>query len=440
MAAPDLLGAPQDLEISAEVPVTPLGEGKALVLISFGTFGAMSIWFVASAILTPLKEEWQISDVQASFLTSVVNLGFCIGCFCSALLNLADVVPPPKLMAVGGSLAAAANSCLLLVHGLSGALLARFVVGLGLALVYPPSVKLISTWFAADRRSSAIGVMFAFFCLGSAFPQLLYSLAEEFSWRGVVAVSSVLGLLAVLMIYAMVEIGPFAFPSSNFNARKVLSIFQNRHVTLSILAYCGHQWELFCVWAWASEFFEHIWNMSHQSAHIWAFIIISLGGPGSWLGGKLGDRFGRSTAAMIMVTTSGFCTLVLGLLDDYWPFGVWISICVLWGLTALADSPNYSTLVTIHAEQSLGKHVAVYFLASSSKDLSKGLACPRSSVGTALTVQLFCGYLATILALYLVPRLSADWSWRWSLTSLSVGPCLSVLALMALNPKPQNEI
>jgi predicted MFS family arabinose efflux permease len=53
-------------------------------------------------------------------------------------------------------------------------------------------------------------------------------------------------------------------------------------------------------------------------------------------------------------------------------------------------------------------------------------------------VQLFCGYLATILALWLVPMLSAAWSWRWSLASLSLGPALSVLALLLLRPRAKD--
>ena len=416
---PQMLGAGSSSELGVTPAETDLMTSvpeasrqlKALLLISSGVLGALSIWFVASAVLQPLKAEWGFSDVEGSFLTSVVNLGFCIGCFLSALLNTADVFSSPTLIFVGGATAAAANAGLVLVEGLWGALLVRFLVGLGLSLVYPPSVKLLSTWYSADKRGAAIGVMFAFFCIGSAFPQLLLVLAEGYSWRVVVGISSALGALASSAIYAFVETGPFPFPSTKFDASKALGIFQNRNVALSILAYCGHQWELFCVWAWCAEFFEHIWGMGHQAAHAWAFVIISMGGPGSWLGGSLGDRYGRATSALLMVTISGLCTLTLGVLDDHWPFVIWICICLVWGLTALADSPNYSALITIHAEQ--------------------------SSVGTAVTVQLFCGYLATVAALWLVPLLSAEWSWRWSLTSLSMGPLLSVLALLTLQPRHQ---
>ena len=89
------------------------------------------------------------------------------GCFFSALLNLADVFSAPALILVGGLSAAVANASLLLVRGFWGALLMRCLVGLGLSLVYPPSVKLLSTWYSADKRSAAMGFMFSFFCIGT---------------------------------------------------------------------------------------------------------------------------------------------------------------------------------------------------------------------------------------------------------------------------------
>ncbi|CAK0906989.1 unnamed protein product [Prorocentrum cordatum] len=223
--------------------------------------------------------------------------------------------------------------------------------------------------------------MFSFFCMGSAFPQLLYGLAEGFSWRAVVVSTSGLAVVSGIAVYSFVGIGPFPFPSSQFDVQKLLGVCRNRNVMLSIAAYCGHQWELFCVWAWCAQFLENIHDLSHTSAHVWAFVIISMGGPGSWLGGRLGDRYGRVRTALVMVAVSGACTLVLGLLDDLWPFPVWIAICVVWGLTSLADSPNYSALVTISADQ--------------------------QSVGTAVTFQLFCGYFITIR-----PSCPSGWSPR----------------------------
>ena len=55
-------------------------------------------------------------------------------------------------------------------------------------------------------------------------------------------------------------------------------------------------------------------------------------------------------------------------------------------------------------------------------------------------MQLFCGYLATVWALWLVPLLSATWSWRWSLASLSLGPALSVLALLLLRKEDVEDV
>ena len=46
----------------------------------------------------------------------------------------------------------------------------RCVAGVGIALVYPPSVKLLATWYPLNRRGGAIAVLFTFFTLGSKSP------------------------------------------------------------------------------------------------------------------------------------------------------------------------------------------------------------------------------------------------------------------------------
>eukprot|EP00971_Amphidinium_carterae_P032380 637832-Amphidinium_carterae.1 len=62
----------------------------ALALISAGIFSSLSIWFSASAVLPALKQEFGITDSEGSFLTSMVNVGFCLGCTTSAVVNLPD--------------------------------------------------------------------------------------------------------------------------------------------------------------------------------------------------------------------------------------------------------------------------------------------------------------------------------------------------------------
>eukprot|EP00971_Amphidinium_carterae_P049859 982753-Amphidinium_carterae.1 len=110
-------------------------------------------------------------------------------------------------------------------------------------------------------------------------------------------------------------------------------------------------WELFCVWAWVATFLRSIWKLSAESTPWMAFVVISMGGPGSWLGGMLGDRYGRIRVAAVSLSISGSCIACLGVLAHEGPLPIRIFLFVLWGLTGLADSPQFSAMVVLHADQ-----------------------------------------------------------------------------------------
>mmetsp|Transcript_63560 Transcript_63560/g.151599 ORF Transcript_63560/g.151599 Transcript_63560/m.151599 type:complete len:452 (-) Transcript_63560:135-1490(-) len=381
---------------------------RSLALISAGVFSSLSIWFSASAVLASMKQEWEISDAEGSFLTSMVNVGFCVGCLVSAVVNLPDFVSGPVLICCGSISAAISNSCMLLVGGFLGALVCRLFVGVSLSLVYPPGVKLLSTWFSAQERGNAIGVMFGAFCLGSAFPQLLNGIVSHGDWRPVIIVTSIAATASGILVRCFVPLGPYSFPTagSRLSVAQCGGVLGNPRVLLAIVAYCGHMWELFCVWAWVATFLETIWKMSGDSTPWVAFAVISMGGPGSWCGGMLGDRYGRIRVAITSLLVSGSCIACLGLLAHEGPLAIRVVLFLIWGLTGLADSPQFSAIITISADQRY--------------------------VGTAVTVQLLCGYLITILALWLVPRAASGISWRWSFFSLAAGPVVGLLALILM--------
>jgi len=390
----------------------------ALATICLGIFSALSIWFSASAVLAPMTEKWGITDAQGSFLTSMVNVGFCVGCLASAISSLPDFIPSPVLILIGSEGAAAANACLCLVEGFGGALACRFLVGVCLSLVYPPGVKLLSTWFDAQERGRAIGIMFGAFCLGSASPQLLSGAlmsSSALDWRVIVLSTSGVAAVSGVLIYLFVEVGPFPFPSSTgrFSMSHCTLALKDSRVRLAIVAYCGHMWELFCVWAWIAKFLQSSWHLRLATAPLVAFAVISMGWPGSWCGGVLGDRFGRVRVAAASLATSGLCIATLGLLSHEGPLFIRMLLFVVWGLTGLSDSPQYSAIVTLYADQRY--------------------------VGIAVTLQMLCGYLVTVLALWVVPRIATEISWRWSFFSLSAGPVVSLFALSCMRRPAESD-
>jgi nitrate/nitrite transporter NarK len=83
---------------------------RQLLIIAATLVLAMSSWFSTAAVAGELRDSWNLSRLQASWLTIVVQLGFVGGAVISSLTNLADRVAPRRLILMGALGAAAANA------------------------------------------------------------------------------------------------------------------------------------------------------------------------------------------------------------------------------------------------------------------------------------------------------------------------------------------
>jgi len=135
----------------------------------------MSLWFAASAVAPQLSALWKLDPAQASWLTTIVQLGFVTGTALTAALNLADILPSRVLFASSALAGAAANAALLSAGGFHAALVLRFLTGVCLAGVYPPAMKMIATWFRS-QRGLAIGTVVGALTIGKATPYLVHAI------------------------------------------------------------------------------------------------------------------------------------------------------------------------------------------------------------------------------------------------------------------------
>ncbi|MBT7502048.1 MAG: MFS transporter, partial [Gemmatimonadales bacterium] len=140
---------------------------RMLGLVSAGMLLSLSAWMTATAVGPELQLRWGLSSTQVGWLTTVVQLGFVIGTAAGALFNLADIVSNRAYFTISAALAASANAALLVVPSYEAALAARFATGIFLAGVYPPGMKMISTWFRS-ARGFAIGTVVGALTVGKA--------------------------------------------------------------------------------------------------------------------------------------------------------------------------------------------------------------------------------------------------------------------------------
>jgi MFS family permease len=377
------------------------GRGRALGVLVVALVLSMTTWFSASAVVPQLREEWALSNTATAWLTIAVQVGFVAGALVSSALNLADLVPARVLILAACVGAAAANLLVTAAHGPEAAIPLRFATGFFLAGVYPPALKLISTWFRT-ARGTALGSAVGALTLGSAAPHFVNGLGG-LDWQAVIVATSLLTLAGGLIALPIGE-GPHAFPRAGFDLRQVGKVFRNRGVRLASLGYFGHMWELYAMWAWFLIFFRTTVGDGRGAAYA-TFGVIGIGALGCYAGGVLGDRIGRAQSAAVMMAASGLCALVIGFLVDA-PGWLVLAVGLVWGFTVVADSAQFSTLVTEHADQAY--------------------------VGTALALQMAIGFGLTVVTIWLIPFLEDGVGWRYAFAFLAPGPALGIVAMVRL--------
>jgi MFS family permease len=376
--------------------------GQVLALLSAAELLGMSAWFSASALGPQLREAWALDPAQVGWLTTIVQLGFVAGTALGALLNLADIVPLRFYFAAAALAAAASNAALLFAGSFAPALVTRFAVGFFLAGVYPPAMKMIATWYK-DGRGFAIGTIVGALTVGKATPYLVHEL-EHAGIAPVVLVASAAAAVAGLLVLAAYRDGPYVFERRPFAWNLVGAVWRERPVRLAIGGYLGHMWELYAMWTWVAAFFAAGAHLAGRGADLAAFAAIAVGGAGCVVGGVAADRVGRERLTIWSMAVSGSCALVIGL--SAWSAPLAIAVGLIWGFAVVADSAQFSALVTELA--------------------------PAHAVGTALTLQTSLGFLLTMASIQLVPHLVAAVGWRWAFVALAVGPALGIGAMRRL--------
>lgn len=384
---------------------TQNNSSRALGLVSLAVLLASSTWFSGTAATPVLRRIWNLTEVQCSWLTVSVQLGFIIGTFLYAVLNLSDIFNTRKVFFVSAVLGAGWNAAFaLLSQDFSLALVFRFLTGVTLAGVYPVGMKIIAQWFRS-KLGWRLGIMVGALTMGTAFPYLIMALGADLDWRWLMLVASGLSLTGGAIVLSGLSDGPFLSRSAPFNPRMVFEIFHHRRFRLQAFGYFGHMWELYAFWSLVATFLAARFATSSSAwqsmTPLLSFIVIGVGTVGCILGGWISRSKGERKVALMSLLLSGTLCLTSWLLFELPPFILAITV-LIWGLVVISDSPQFSALAARY--------------------------CPPEYTGTALTIQNGIGFGITVISIQLTAWIAQSFGWRWAFVFLAIGPVLGIFS------------
>lgn len=388
---------------------------RILPAIIFSQFMGTSPWFAGNAVLADLQRLWDLSPDALGYMTSSVQLGFIAGTLVFAVLAISDIFSARKVFLICALTGAFCNACIyLFAEGLASLMAFRFLTGFFLAGIYPVGMKIAAGWYQ-HNLGKAIGYLVGALVLGTAFPHLLKAFGQSVSWSAVVLSVSAIAALGGLVMYALVPEGPYLTKGAKFDPGALKLIFRSKSFRASAFGYFGHMWELYAFWAFVPVILSAYIGSGTTFAlnvPLWAFLIIAAGSIGCAAGGLLSEKFGSARVAAVQLAVSGLCCLVSPLLFSA-PPAVFLLFLLVWGITVVGDSPQFSAL--------------------------NALKAPKALMGTALTIVNCIGFSITIVSIQLLVYASYFIDTRWVFLLLTVGPLAGLWAMRRLVAETARE-
>ena len=396
-----------------------------------GQFLAHQTGLAFSVLIPLLTSEWHLSASRAGMILGGFQLG-TLGAYV-VVGFLLDRVRSKPIMAWSAGLVGIGD-LLFAVGGrdFTSGFALRLLVGVLFGGLYLPALKQIAETVPLSRRGTATGIYIGTVVAAYAAPLFYVALlAPRIGWRLSMAGMGTLELLGALVMAWKVPSAPLpAAPQRAGLPRYVGDVLGNPSARRVILAYTGHNWELFGMWGWLAPFMvaSLVARGSVQShALAWGGMLaagaIGLGGSiGAVAGGRLSDRLGRARAATVMLGLSLLCSTAFGWLFRA-PIVLMTGVALLYGIVALADSPSYAA--------------------------SLMEAVPPHSLGGAFGLQMLTGWAATavapvalgvVLDLTRASQASPTAQWGWAFGLLALGPLIGIIALGPLRVRATADL
>ncbi|HVN81462.1 MAG TPA: MFS transporter [Terriglobia bacterium] len=270
-----------------------------------------------------IQREYELSDIQLGYVFSAFIIGYAL--FQAPGGRLADRFGPRLIITLGVAWWGLFTTLTTMVPaGLSVSIalliLVRFLLGIGEAVVYPASNRLVASWIPSFERGVANGFIFAGVGAGAGItPPLITFILLNWGWRWSFYVCALLGLSAGAVWYFLARDDPKNHPwtkkkelnyieaglppsSSEIHRGRALpwgAILSNRSFIFVSLSYFSFGYTAYIFFTWFFLYLSRVRGLDLKSSAFYSmlpFLAMACCSPlGGWIGDLLTKRFGKRT-------------------------------------------------------------------------------------------------------------------------------------------------
>jgi MFS family permease len=224
---------------------------------------------------------------------------------------VADSFGARRALTVFAIIWSAATVLMGLATSLSGLLLGRVLLGIGVSAL-PVATRAMSNWTPVEERGFAQGITHAFARLGNAItPPLVAWLIVLVSWRGSFVVVGAVSFLWAIAWWLYFRDDPAEhgtitardlerLPKKRTKSAGAVPFARlaRRMAPVTIVYFC-YGWTLWFFLAWIPQYFLHSYNLKLSSSALFASSVFLAGTCGDFLGGVVSDRIFKQTGSRI---------------------------------------------------------------------------------------------------------------------------------------------
>lgn len=387
-----------------------------------------------------VQQDFKLTDNELGYVFSAFVWGYAL--FQALGGRLADRYGPRLVIGAGvlwWSLFTAATAWVPIgwAASLLMLVLVRFVLGLGEAVVFPASNKLVSTWIPTQERGLANGIIFAGVGAGAGVtPPLITWIITHWGWHWSFYISALIGVVAGVGWYLIARDKPQQHPwvkkeelahiEAGLTVKASTAVGQaapwgriltNRNIWLITLSYFAYGYTAWIFFTWFFRYLNDVRGMDLKQSAVYAmlpFLAMALCSP---LGGVIADllvrRFGR---------WAGRCGIgVIGMGGA--------AICIALGTQV--ESAKLASLA-------LALGVGMQYLSQSSYWAVTADIAGRSA-GTVSGWMNMGGQIGGALTAILTPRIAHAWGWTASFLTPAVLCALGAICWALVNPNAKLE-